>query len=67
MDTDDLTMGGGAYVYRAIRQERVDLGWSQAPCSACPQFDFCKDKGPVNPGECEYYGQWLKSGEFTLE
>lgn len=50
---------GGAYVYRAIRQETVSLGWAQAPCGRCPQFDFCSEKGPVNPRECEYYGEWL--------
>ncbi|KAF9242307.1 RNA polymerase Rpc34 subunit-domain-containing protein [Melanogaster broomeanus] len=38
------TSSGGAFVYRAIRQERVALGWSQAPCGKCP--------GPTNPQEC---------------
>lgn len=58
---------GGAYVYRAIRQERVVLGWSQAPCARCPQFDFCKTGGPVNAGECEYYGEWLTHAEVKVE
>ncbi|KAH7912496.1 RNA polymerase Rpc34 subunit-domain-containing protein [Hygrophoropsis aurantiaca] len=53
---------GGAFVYRAIRQERVALGWSQAPCGRCPVFDFCKDKGPTNPKECVYYEEWLHVG-----
>lgn len=47
-------------VYRTIRQERVALGWSQAPCGKCPVFDFCKDKGPVNPEECTYFEGWLR-------
>ncbi|KAG1760298.1 RNA polymerase Rpc34 subunit-domain-containing protein [Suillus occidentalis] len=47
------------FVYRAIRQERVALGWSQAPCGRCPVFDFCRDKGPTNPQECVYYEEWL--------
>ncbi|KAH8998046.1 RNA polymerase Rpc34 subunit-domain-containing protein [Lactarius akahatsu] len=51
---------GSAYVYRAVRQERVALGWSEAPCGRCPVFDFCKEGGPVGPSECEYYGEWLK-------
>ncbi|KAI9432932.1 RNA polymerase Rpc34, partial [Lactarius indigo] len=51
---------GSVYVYRAVRQERVALGWSEAPCGRCPVFDFCKEGGPVGPGECEYYGEWLK-------
>ncbi|KAI6011129.1 RNA polymerase Rpc34 subunit-domain-containing protein [Pisolithus marmoratus] len=52
---------GGSFVYRAIRQERVVLGWSQAPCGRCPVFDFCRDKGPTNPRECVYYEDWLAS------
>ncbi|TFY71775.1 hypothetical protein EVG20_g1229 [Dentipellis fragilis] len=63
----DASMGndaftGSAYVYRAIRQERVALGWSEAPCGRCLVFDFCKDGGPVNAKECEYYGEWLTRG-----
>ncbi|KAG9050745.1 34-kDa subunit of RNA polymerase III (C) [Tulasnella sp. UAMH 9824] len=46
-------------VYRAIRPERVGLGWSQAPCARCPQLEFCEDGGPVNPTGCKYYGDWL--------
>ena len=57
----------GAYVYRAIRQERVALGWSQAPCGGCPVFDFCKDKGPVNPRECTYYEDWLRVDPVKTE
>ncbi|KAG9307967.1 RNA polymerase Rpc34 subunit-domain-containing protein [Chiua virens] len=53
---------GGAFVYRAIRQERVALGWSQAPCGRCPVFDFCHDKGPTNPQECIYYEEWYTFG-----
>lgn len=56
-----------ACVYRAIRQERVALGWSQAPCGKCPVFDFCKDKGPVNPQECTYFEGWLEGGVAAVE
>ncbi|KAF8917786.1 RNA polymerase Rpc34 [Mucidula mucida] len=52
----------GAFFYRAIKEERVSLGWSQAPCSKCPSFAFCKDGGPVNPSDCVYYGDWLAGG-----
>ncbi|KAG8995760.1 34-kDa subunit of RNA polymerase III (C) [Tulasnella sp. JGI-2019a] len=58
----DLAFGHifhGGSVYRAIRQERVGLGWSQAPCGKCPQVDFCEDGGPVNPTGCKYYADWL--------
>ncbi|KAF7982819.1 hypothetical protein HWV62_25759 [Athelia sp. TMB] len=64
LDDDDF---GGSYVYRAVRQERVALGWSQAPCGGCPVFEFCKDKGPVNPQECHYYGEWLTNGVVDVE
>ena len=63
LDASDF---GGAYVYRAIRQERVVLGWSQAPCGRCPQFDFCKEGGPVNPQQCVYYDEWL-ARDFAAE
>ncbi|KAG8942006.1 34-kDa subunit of RNA polymerase III (C) [Tulasnella sp. 419] len=58
----DITFGhlfDGGNVYRAIRQERVGLGWSQAPCGRCPQLEFCEDNGPVNPQGCKYYSDWL--------
>ncbi|KAG2057103.1 hypothetical protein BDR06DRAFT_952220 [Suillus hirtellus] len=58
-EANDNINVGGAFVYRAIRQERVALGWSQAPCGRCPVFDFCRDKGPTNPQECVYYEEWL--------
>jgi DNA-directed RNA polymerase III subunit RPC6 len=58
---------GGAYVYRAVRQERVALGWSQAPCGSCPVFDFCKEGGPVGPSGCEYYGEWLRRTTITMD
>lgn len=48
-----------SFVYRAIRQERIGLGWSQAPCGGCTVFEFCKDIGPVNPSDCHYYAEWL--------
>ncbi|KAI0057324.1 hypothetical protein BV25DRAFT_1995044 [Artomyces pyxidatus] len=64
--TLDDSFTGGAYVYRAVKQERVALGWSQAPCGKCPVFDFCKDGGPVGPRGCEYYGDWLGKGVAEL-
>ncbi|KAI0249789.1 RNA polymerase Rpc34 subunit-domain-containing protein [Lactifluus subvellereus] len=58
---------GSAYVYRAVRQERVVLGWSEAPCGRCPVFDFCKEGGPVGPSGCEYYGEWLKKATIAMD
>jgi DNA-directed RNA polymerase III subunit RPC6 len=63
----DSKILGSAYLYRAVRQERVALGWSEAPCGSCPVFDFCKDGGPVDPSGCEYYGEWLKRAAITLD
>lgn len=56
-----------AHVYRAVRQERVALGWSEAPCGSCPVFDFCKERGPVGPSGCEYYGEWLKRATIVTD
>ncbi|TFK43161.1 RNA polymerase Rpc34 [Crucibulum laeve] len=65
-DNLDLDSGSGGYVYRAIKEEKVLVGWSEAPCSQCPSFDFCKDNGPVNPRECVYYGDWLVAGSVAM-
>ncbi|KAI1797749.1 RNA polymerase Rpc34 subunit-domain-containing protein [Ganoderma leucocontextum] len=58
----------GAYVYRAVRQERVaggGGGLAQTPCVRCSVFDFCKDIGPVNAQDCEYYGSWLLAADVA--
>jgi DNA-directed RNA polymerase III subunit RPC6 len=57
-ETDD----GTDHVYRAVREERIPVGWTEAPCCLCPSFYFCKEGGPVNPQECTYYGDWLTGG-----
>ncbi|KAL1939461.1 hypothetical protein VTO73DRAFT_10017 [Trametes versicolor] len=57
--------GGGAYVYRAVRQERIAGGLSQTPCVRCPAADFCKPGGPVNPQECTYYDTWLIAADVA--
>jgi len=59
-DTD-----GMSHVYRAVREERIRVGWTEAPCCLCPSFDFCKEGGPVNPQECTYYGDWLTGGSVV--
>ncbi|CDO71516.1 hypothetical protein BN946_scf184910.g15 [Trametes cinnabarina] len=64
---EDYGAGGGAYVYRAVRQEHAAGGLSQSPCVRCPTFDFCKPGGPVNPQECTYYGGWLVAAEVGKE
>lgn len=61
------TSSGGRFVYRAIRQERLAFGASEAPCGQCPSFEFCKDSGPVNPRDCVYYGDWLVGGSVAAQ
>ncbi|KAJ7507539.1 RNA polymerase Rpc34 subunit-domain-containing protein [Mycena galericulata] len=59
--------GAGAVVYRAINQEKITLGWTEAPCSKCSSFEFCKQGGPVNPKECVYYEDWLVAGTVAFD
>ena len=66
---DDTELLGGAHVYRAVHRERMlgyGFGLNQAPCGRCPTFEFCKDGGPVNAGDCVYYGEWLDTAETKL-
>ncbi|KAJ6629209.1 RNA polymerase Rpc34 subunit-domain-containing protein [Mycena sp. CBHHK59/15] len=63
----DSLDGAGGVVYRAIHQEKMSLGWTQAPCSKCVSFEFCKEGGPVNPRECVYYDDWLVAGTVAFE
>ncbi|KAJ7095174.1 RNA polymerase Rpc34 subunit-domain-containing protein [Mycena belliarum] len=59
--------GAGGVVYRAVNQEKITLGWSEAPCSKCPSFEFCKEGGPVNAKECVYYDDWLVAGTVAFD
>ena len=34
-------------------------GSTQVPCARCPVFDICEEGGPVNPGNCVYFDEWL--------
>lgn len=45
---------------RPVRPEKVDLGWTAAPCGRCPAFDICSPSGPINPDGCTYYSTWLE-------
>ncbi|KAJ6539133.1 RNA polymerase Rpc34 subunit-domain-containing protein [Mycena capillaripes] len=57
----------GGVVYRAVNQEKITIGWTEAPCSKCPSFEFCKEGGPVNPKECVYYEDWLVAGTVAFD
>ncbi len=58
MGSDDL-MTNPNVVYRYVRAPQLKIGTIEAPCSGCPQFNFCSEKGPVNPKGCEYFEEWL--------
>ncbi|KAG8845381.1 34-kDa subunit of RNA polymerase III (C) [Serendipita sp. 411] len=34
------------------------LPWADAPCTRCPQIDFCQEGGPVSASGCEYFTEW---------
>lgn len=34
-------------------------GLTETPCGRCPVFTFCKEDGPINPFNCEYFKTWL--------
>ncbi|KAJ7699865.1 RNA polymerase Rpc34 subunit-domain-containing protein [Mycena rosella] len=59
--------GAGGVVYRAVNQEKITLGWTEAPCSKCSSFEFCKEGGPVNARECVYYDDWLVAGTVAFD
>lgn len=44
-DQDNLTLGGN--------------GMTEAPCGRCPVFSLCREGGPVNAENCEYFNDWL--------
>jgi DNA-directed RNA polymerase III subunit RPC6 len=73
-DLEGMQLSGGN-VYRALHPVKmsIGIGWTQAPCAQCQQFDFCEggsglvmkgvtdlEEGPVNPWNCVYYGDWLQ-------
>lgn len=50
----------GAYEYDDL-EDAAGNGLTEMPCGRCPVFDICSDTGPINPGNCVYFEQWLKS------
>lgn len=50
----------GTYQYNEPGED-VGNGLTEAPCGRCPVFDICSDTGPVNPGNCIYFENWLKA------
>ncbi|KAF9206145.1 34-kDa subunit of RNA polymerase III (C) [Haplosporangium sp. Z 27] len=47
------------WVYKAVRDKKVESAWQDCPCGVCPVADFCSESGPVNPAGCAYYSKWL--------
>lgn len=57
--TDLTRLDDPHVVYRAINRYRYPLSQDQVSCGKCPQFEFCEEKGPVNPENCVYLEDWL--------
>lgn len=56
--------GSEGVSYRALRKSLKDEDelhglLSEVPCGRCPVFDLCEEGGPVSPGNCEYFNDWL--------
>lgn len=49
------------WMYKAVRGSALEErnAWTDMPCGKCPVFDFCTEGGPVNPGNCIYFKEWL--------
>ncbi|ODQ54770.1 RNA polymerase Rpc34 [Saitoella complicata NRRL Y-17804] len=47
--------------YSAVRDfnKTAQNPFVEAPCGNCPVFNVCEEGGPVNPGSCVYYQDWL--------
>ncbi|KAK3362470.1 RNA polymerase Rpc34 [Lasiosphaeria hispida] len=41
-------------------------GLTEAPCGKCPVFELCEEGGPVSPGNCVYFMQWLDIEDSVL-
>jgi DNA-directed RNA polymerase III subunit RPC6 len=56
----------GEDAYKSVRSPaRLSSGdeessLTDAPCGRCPVFSICEESGPINPGNCEYYQEWLE-------
>jgi len=49
----------GLCVYKAVGSSMPESMIGTIPCGSCPVFDFCAERGPVTPSNCEYFDQWL--------
>lgn len=63
---DTIQSGAEGIAYKAVRkpimgQEAAERGngLTEAPCGRCPVFELCEEGGPVGPGNCVYFQEWL--------
>lgn len=42
-------------------KETITQPLTETACGACPVFNVCDPSGPVNPGSCVYYDEWLST------
>lgn len=61
-DSEDESNNNQEYLmwmFKATKYARDTPHLTNVPCGNCPVFEFCKEGGPVNPGECVYLTNWL--------
>lgn len=63
---ETIVCGAEGIAYKAVRKPIIgdDVtergnGLTEAPCGRCPVFELCEEGGPVGPGTCVYFQEWL--------
>ncbi|KAJ3186501.1 34-kDa subunit of RNA polymerase III (C) [Gaertneriomyces sp. JEL0708] len=63
LDADEqvVDLEDDMWMYKAVNGAIIDErnAWTDMPCGKCPVFEFCSETGPVNPGNCKYFKDWL--------
>jgi DNA-directed RNA polymerase III subunit RPC6 len=60
----DLGLPGAEGDDSAAKEERLTQGgngMTEAPCGRCPVFSLCREGGPVNAENCEYFDEWFRN------
>lgn len=63
---ETIEAGPEGLAYKAVRKPIIgddiserNNGLTEAPCGRCPVFELCEEGGPVGPGTCVYFQDWL--------
>ena len=54
-----LGIGDGLDTSRQENLTQGGNGMTEAPCGRCPVFTLCREGGPVNAENCEYFDDWF--------